>query len=777
VSQSRSRGETGPGEGVLTFVLLLLLLLSLTGSIAAAEWTEGLGVLNWAAIGGLGFGWTLGKLRRVRGACAQLAALLLATPVTIVIVAALLPAALTFEEKLILLKARALKWFLQVAAGGSGSDNLIFVIQLTLVTWLLAYAAAWFVYRRRQVWGAILPSGIALLINLFYAAPQANLYLGLFLLSALLLLVRLNLLTLERDWRAAAIGYTADIQLDFMGYGALFAFLLLVAIWLFPASAPNSGWLAWLDPLQEPWQAFEERFARAFGAVRAVVRPAPNAFFGSALTMGGPISLGQRVVLDARADNARYWRAMVYDKYSGGAWFSASLDPLNLNATDARLDTWQGYLRAEVTQTIRVYLNNQNILYAQSQPVRFNLPVEARVGVDKTTAPPALDLTLARARRPIREGDAYVVVSAISVADEDALRADATEYPEWMRAKYLQLPDEVPARVRNKAQEIAAPFSNPYDRAVALEKYLRAHITYDEKVSAPPLDADSVDYVLFERPAGYCNYYASAMAVLARTLGIPARVVSGYTQGEFENGAFRVVEANAHSWVEIYFPSYGWIEFEPTTNKPEIERPKKRQAAPDNPDTGESAEEQRRRRDRERNRADEMDEEDAGGAFGYTRPFWTDPRDVALLIAGSIALLALGTLGVRRWYRVRQIARLTPAARVYEEMLDRARWLGVREERTATPLERARAITRALPQTQAEAERVAAFYSRERFGARQLDAVERATLTNAWRAWRAAWWRGLGKRIVDSVVVPTRNLIVRMRAALERYNNRQNLQS
>jgi hypothetical protein len=82
-----------------------------------------------------------------------------------------------------------------------------------------------------------------------------------------------------------------------------------------------------------------------------------------------------------------------------------------------------------------------------------------------------------------------------------------------------------------------------------------------------------------------------------------------------------------------------------------------------------------------------------------------------------------------------------------------------------------------LPQTQAEAERVAAFYSRERFGARQLDAVERATLTNAWRAWCAAWWRGVGRRIVNSVVVPTRNLIVRMRAALERWNNRASAQS
>jgi hypothetical protein len=79
-----------------------------------------------------------------------------------------------------------------------------------------------------------------------------------------------------------------------------------------------------------------------------------------------------------------------------------------------------------------------------------------------------------------------------------------------------------------------------------------------------------------------------------------------------------------------------------------------------------------------------------------------------------------------------------------------------------------------LPPAQREAERVASFYSRERFGARQLDAVERAMLTNAWSAWRAAWWRGLGKRIVNGVVAPLRHFLTRTRATLERWNNRSN---
>jgi transglutaminase-like putative cysteine protease len=715
----------------------------------------------------------LAKLRHVSGTWAHLAALVLAVPVTILLITSLLPAALTFEEKLLLLRERSIEWFLRVAGGGSASDNLIFVIQLTWLMWLLAYTAAWFVYRRHQVWGALVPSGAALLLNLFYAG-QTDFYLGIYLLSALLLLVRTNLHALEHHWRVTAVGYTSDVQLDVLGYGAFFALMLLLAVWLLPASAPGPTWLAVLDPLQGPWQNIETHFARAFSALRAVSRPAPTAFANATLTMGGPIRPELNPVMDIRAENGRYWRARVYDKYSGGTWFSTLTQPLFLSANDVRLDTPGGYQRVEVTQTVTIYWNDQNILYAQAQPLRFSLPIEARVGIDTRVTPPALDLNVARARRNLRAGDTYTVVSAISVADEESLRADSTDYSEWIRAHYLQLPDDLPARVRAKAHEIAAPFSNPYDRAVALEKFLRAHITYDENVSAPPLGVDGVDYVLFERPAGYCNYYASAMAVMARALGIPARVVSGYALGEYANGVFHIVEANAHSWVEIYFPTYGWIEFEPTASKPEIERPKRPATAPENRDVDEAAMEQRRQR--ERNRADEMEEEDFG--VGFTSRVWRwDTRETPLALVGMGALIIGSVLVARHWARARRLARLPFAARVYEEMLERARWLGVREERYATPLERAQAIGHLVPQARDATACIATFYTRERFGARQLDEVERATLMRAWDAWRAVWWHGVARRAVAQIVSPVRQFIERAYITLNRWNNRDNFQS
>jgi len=760
-----SREEIRVGEGASTTILLYLLLLSLTGSIAAADWAEDLGLLTLAGIAGLTVGIALAKIRRLPGMIAHLLMLTLAVPGTATLTSTVLPNALTYKEKLIVLQERVQVWLTRVGGGGTGSDNLIFVMQLGLLTWMLAYFAAWFVYRRHQVWGAIIPTGLALVVNLFYAAPQTGLYFGLFILCALLLLVRLNLQTMEQWWRSAAIGYPPDITFDFLWYGTVFTLVLMFLVWLLPASAPGPTWLSIFEPLQTPWQSVEDQFNRVFNSLRAVGRPSSAAFFGTTLTMGGPVHLGQNPVMDVRSDYARYWRATVYDKYTGIGWINTHLDSTNLGAHDPRLDQAREAYRAEVTQTIKLYLNDQNILYAQSQPIRFDLPIEVRYARQQPAD--VFDIALVRSRRPLREGTTYTAVSAISVADEDALRADSLRYSEWITATYLQLPDELPARVRTLAQTITAPFDNPYDKAAALERYLRERVKYNELVAAPPSGRDGVDYTLFDRPEGYCNYYASAMAVMARAVGVPARVVSGYSLGEYADGVYHVVEANAHAWVEAYFPSYGWVEFEPTASKPEIARPKKPATAPLNPELENAASEARRRNPRDRE-PEQLEEFGTGLFAPFVLSFWTDPRNLALVGGALAALLVAGAVTFRLVRQARRNARLAPAARVYERMLNRARWLGVREEKSATPLERAQSISRQLAQAESAAESIAAAFTRERYGAYQLDASARGALDAAWDQWQSAWRSGLIALIVERLRAPCRALAANARRVKRR---------
>jgi transglutaminase-like putative cysteine protease len=484
--------------------------------------------------------------------------------------------------------------------------------------------------------------------------------------------------------------------------------------------------------------------------------------------MGGPIALGNRPVMDIQTNAGRYWRAAVYDTYSGIGWINTHLDSMSLDANDPRLEGSHEYLRVEVTQTVKIYLHDQNILYAHSQPIRFSLPVEVRYGRPPASdaASPAFDVALIRARRPLREGDTYTAVSAISMADEDSLRGDSIRYSDWITTTYLQLPDDLPVRVRNLAKEVTEQYTNPYDKAAAIEKYLRTKIKYNETINPPPAGRDGVDYLLFDRPEGYCNYYASAMVVMARAVGIPARIASGYSLGDYRDGAFHIIESNAHSWVEVYFPSYGWIEFEPTANKPEIELPKKAELVPFNPDLDDAASEARRKGQREKD-LEGLGEDVEPGGFAFVRPLWNE--SLLLALGGSVvALLAVGTLTTTLVKRTRRMARLAPAARVYEQMLERARWLGIHEQRHATPFERAHAIGIALPQAQKETEYMASSYTRERFGARKTDDAERAVLAVAWDKWRAEWWLRLIALMVGRITALSRAAIERGRALVVR---------
>jgi hypothetical protein len=135
--------------------------------------------------------------------------------------------------------------------------------------------------------------------------------------------------------------------------------------------------------------------------------------------------------------------------------------------------------------------------------------------------------------------------------------------------RYLSLPGELPGRVKELAIQLTASEPTAYDRAKAIERYLRG-FPYTLDIPHPPLDQDLVDYFLFDLRKGYCDYYASAMVVLARVAGIPTRIVTGYANGVYNLNSkrFMVTEADAHTWVEVYFPNIGWVHFEPTAARP-----------------------------------------------------------------------------------------------------------------------------------------------------------------------------------------------------------------
>lgn len=158
----------------------------------------------------------------------------------------------------------------------------------------------------------------------------------------------------------------------------------------------------------------------------------------------------------------------------------------------------------------------------------------------------------------------YEGSSLLPAARPSDLRKASVVYPEAIRETYLQLPALDP-RIRPLAEKIAAGSSSEYDKAANIQRYLIAHYSYTLDLTGPPAN-DPLANFLFIRRSGNCEYFASAMTVMLRSIGIPARYVTGFLPGEYNDvgGDYIVRQSDAHAWVEVYFPGYGWMTFDPT---------------------------------------------------------------------------------------------------------------------------------------------------------------------------------------------------------------------
>ena len=260
-----------------------------------------------------------------------------------------------------------------------------------------------------------------------------------------------------------------------------------------------------------------------------------------------------------------YWRANIFGNYTGKGWEALAFD---LQPGSAGLPHRRpARMRWPPAKNRR----SSPGIPCSTRP-STSLPTTA-----PTCLPPASRLRQAAGRRCATPGrmpprwclaatSHYSVQSWVPQVTDVSLRAAATRYPPDISAAYLQLPASLPQRVRDLTRRVVGDAATPFDKAVRIQDYLRKSYKYDTRVPPPPAGQDVVDYFLFDSPGGFCSYYSSAMAVMLRIEGVPARVVSGYNTGlyDYTKGAYRVTPSNAHAWPEVYFPGTGWVEFEPT---------------------------------------------------------------------------------------------------------------------------------------------------------------------------------------------------------------------
>jgi hypothetical protein len=354
------------------------------------------------------------------------------------------------------------------------------------------------------------------------------------------------------------------------------------------------------------------------------------------------------------------------------------------------------------------------------------------------------DIAAIRLDAPLQQNQQYTVISAISTATVNELRAAGENYPDWVRERYLQLPRSLPRRVVDLAHEATNGASSGFDKSVALETYLRNNFTYTTHVTTVPPDRDWVDYFLFDSKQGYCDYFATAMVVMLRAEGVPARVASGFAPGEFDQttGISTVRENHAHTWVETYFPRYGWIIFEPSSIRPIPPRLEEAAAPPPATDNASAA-----ANDTSQLTQDELDEllnlRDQATPPVSQPPFLLSWPGVLVLVFGLILVVGLtgaAFIGVAWTRGMRSVKRYQ---RPYAELVKLGRWSGTVRPRTSdTPFEVAERLGRQVPRAEPAISQLTGAYVEATYASRPPS-------NDPWPAWLAVRWdviRGLFSR-------------------------------
>lgn len=449
-----------------------------------------------------------------------------------------------------------------------------------VLLWLTAWWAGWWLRRQRDALGAVIPIGVLLGTVLSYAWGESFALVFLMGWSLALMAVVAHFMR-EQRWEAADIDYSRDIRAEVLGA----AMAITIGLVLLALIVPNISVERIVNQVRERMQSRSADSGAAAEALGVEQRPRPSRAPELARASAGGLprrhllgtgpELRENVVMEVRTFElppmqslppgtrapTYYWRSLTYDIYNGQGW---NTSPYAVVDYEPGAPSYIGQLPYHRTlrQHVRVLREVGNLVHSAGTLVAVDRPYQVawRVAGDAFAA--------------TTRAETYRADSLVAMVSAEQLRESRGTYPPWILERYLTLPDTVPERVLTLARDLTATAPTPYDRAAAIETYLRSTYPYTLNVPLPAPGTDVVDYFLFTAQRGYCDYFASAMVVLARAAGLPARLAVGYVSGEYNplEAVYIVTEADAHAWVEVYFTGYGWIMFEPTSGIPALER-------------------------------------------------------------------------------------------------------------------------------------------------------------------------------------------------------------
>ena len=553
---------TYPDTGWLTVFLALLVAITVVWSVEDAHWVPVIPGVAFAVLIG-GIAGLINATHRRNYVAQHLIALFIALAQAFVQTLTVVTAA-SLEGRALSAIYRITLWAQALLEGGASTDRLTFVFLLLLGAWAVAYVTVYLTLLLKNIW-ATLPAGFAIVTNLTYLPPSTLPFFMAFLLASALLIVRLVHLERRRKWDETTTMQGSWLPAHVMHAGIWFALIVFLVVTITPTlgSGPRVIRSLWTE-MRSPIGDAEGTFTRIFASLPA--RRSMGLFgFTDELPFRGNINLPSDVLMHVESDERLYWRARTYDRYAGWGWSNSPLVVSERRGLeDIAGNSYTGCPECIRNVTFELKAPASTVFTAAT-PLRTTLPVEAQftnLDVDEGHR-----LVKLESQNVLQPNQRYTVQSYVPQVTVEDISTLTPEYDNWVEERYLQLPENLPPRVRILAESLTATADTPYLKAITIREYLRT-LEYSQNINAPPPGTDGLEHFLFREQAGYSEYFGSAMTVMLRAAGVPARMAVGYLPGEYsdELGAFVVRESDLHSWAEAYFPGFGWIPFEPTPN-------------------------------------------------------------------------------------------------------------------------------------------------------------------------------------------------------------------
>jgi len=731
-------------------VLVVLLTFTVARSTSTVRWVDGIDAIVWVALAGA---LVLGVL----------AVLPVREPISLGIGLVLAPAA-AFAGAWPQIQARhpgdvigtqiVSAWWDRITTGAAASDPSFYLVLICLLMWITGAWLSWCVLRWRKPMLGLIPGAAAFATNVLNVPQDQNGYTLAMLVLTLALLLWTNYTASIANAQRANVKLTGDARWDFWESGLVaMAALIVLGIMLPPLSTADRT-LDVESGMFTSWAQLQQQLSHpgffSNGKTTGVTG------FTTDVRLNGSLQRTRDVVFTytiADYSGPKYFRGVNVSITSGGEWRYSQPNRIELRQLVAKNDIYQyaeDYEKLALGKvTIRMLrppIGSQDVLFYPGLAYKVDrLTVSTQIQLADANSTTVNTIDRLGSVQPTTSSGNYIATVEYSTATASDLQGAGTTYPEWLQP-YTFLPQRgyrtqsVEQEIHDLAVRIVtnAGATTPYDKAAAIEAYLRnpSNFTYSLDAKTPD-GVDPMEYFLFQSKKGYCEFFATAMGDMLRSLGIPSRLVNGFGPGTFDaqTNQFVVRGEDAHTWVEVYFPKYGWIPFEPTADNLSLYTQIPRGAGPqatclrDNncqdptggvtiPVGGGSTPGS--------TRGERNDPASGPSIAGIRVSSVLDASTATKILGGFIALLLLLLVVISRYLRPRSVMA------VWKRTLALARLAGAERRPGETPLELGRRIRRTFPETAEPISALADGFVVAAYAPPEVASTSRSSVMEAW---------------------------------------------